>query len=117
MVNEVTSNRRLKNVETTVCTTELAVCIPVSLRLSTIANLVKHKLSGSDQILANLIQAGGEILLRSINSLILFGIRKNYLISGRSIFSYQFTRKVIKVAVVIIMGYHCCQLAIAFSQG
>jgi hypothetical protein len=35
-------------------------------------------LSGSDQILAQLVQAGGETLLRSINSLILLGIRKKW---------------------------------------
>jgi hypothetical protein len=38
------------------------------------------------------VQAGGETLCpRSINSLILFGIRKNCLISGRSLLLYQFT--------------------------
>jgi hypothetical protein len=44
-----------------------------------IAMLKKYKFPGSDQILADLIQAGGEIL-------ILFGIRKSCLISGRSLF-------------------------------
>jgi hypothetical protein len=47
--------------------------------------------------------------LRSINSLILFGIRKNFLISGRSLLFYQFTRRAIKLTVVIIVGYHCYQ--------
>jgi hypothetical protein len=39
-----------------------------------------------------------------------------------SILLYQFTRKVIKLTVVIIVGYHCYQLhtklyQISFSQG
>jgi hypothetical protein len=61
-----------------------------------IANLKSFKWLGSDQIPAELIQAGGEI----------FGIRKNFLISGRSLLSHQFTRKAIKLTVVIIGGYH-----------
>jgi hypothetical protein len=49
-----------------------------------VANL-KYKSRGSDEIPAKLIQAGGEYQsLRSISSLILFGIRKNCLITGRS---------------------------------
>jgi hypothetical protein len=48
--------------------------------------------------------------LRSINSLILFGVRKNSLISGRSLLLYQFTRRAIKLNIVIIVGYHCHQL-------
>jgi hypothetical protein len=46
-----------------------------------IAKLKKYKSPGSDQIPAELIQAGGEML----NSLTIFGIRKNWLISGRSL--------------------------------
>jgi hypothetical protein len=52
--------------------------------------------------------------LRSINSLILYGIRKNCMISGRSLLLYQFTRRAIKLAVVIIVGYHCYQLRTQF---
>jgi hypothetical protein len=52
-----------------------------------IARLKKYKSPGSDQILTELIQAGG---LRFINSLILFKIRKNHLISGRSALLYQY---------------------------
>jgi hypothetical protein len=50
------------------------------------------------------------------NSLILFGIRKNCLISGRSILLYQFTKRVTKLTVIIIVGYHCCQLHIKFYR-
>jgi hypothetical protein len=53
--------------------------------------------------------------LRSINSLlIVFGIRKNCLISGRSLLLYQFTRRAIKLTIVIIMGCHCFQLHTKF---
>jgi hypothetical protein len=63
-----------------------------------IAKLKKYKLPGTDQILAELIQAGGEILLSAIHKLlILFGIRKNCLISGRSILLYQFTKRTTKL--------------------
>jgi hypothetical protein len=47
--------------------------------------------------------------LRSANSLILFGIKKNCLISGRNLLLYQFTKKVTKLTVMIIVGYHCYQ--------
>jgi hypothetical protein len=72
-----------------------------------ISKLKMYKSSGSDQIPAELIQAGGEILHSKMHKLILFGIRKNCLISGRSLFLYQFTRRAIKLTVVIIVGYHC----------
>jgi hypothetical protein len=42
--------------------------------------------------------------LRSINLLILFGIRKNCVTSGRSFILHQFTRSMIKLIVVIILG-------------
>jgi hypothetical protein len=76
-----------------------------------IPTLKKYKSPGSDQIPAELIQAGGKILLSAIhNSLILFGIRKNCLIGGRSLLLYQFTKSVIKLTVIIIVRYHCYQL-------
>jgi hypothetical protein len=52
----------------------------------------------------------------TIKYLILFGIRKSCLISGRSLLLYQFTRRVIKPTVVIIMRYHCYQLHKNFIQ-
>jgi hypothetical protein len=54
------------------------------------ANPKKCKSPGSDQILANLIHAGGETLLRYINLLTLSGIRKDCLIRGGSLLLYQF---------------------------
>jgi hypothetical protein len=47
--------------------------------------LKRHKSPGTDQIPAKLINAGVEqLVLRSINLLILFGIRRNCLRSGRN---------------------------------
>jgi hypothetical protein len=48
--------------------------------------------------------------LRSINSFILFGIRKNCLISGRSLLLHQFTKRMLKLTVIIIMRYQWYQL-------
>jgi hypothetical protein len=67
-----------------------------------IANLKRHKLPGNDQIPAELIPAGGTTLWSEIiNSLILFGIRKNCLISGRSPLLYQFIRRAIKLSELL----------------
>jgi hypothetical protein len=67
-----------------------------------IAKLKKYKSPGSDQI-----QAGCRTLLSAVYclsvSVILFGIRKNFLISGRSQLLYQFTKRVIKLIVIIII--------------
>jgi hypothetical protein len=53
------------------------------------AKLKKYKSPSSDQIPAELIQTGGEMLVsRSTNSIILSGIRKNSLISGRCLLFY-----------------------------
>jgi hypothetical protein len=42
---------------------------------------------------------------RSIKSLILFGIRKNFLISESSLLLYQFTRRVIKRILLLSTSY------------
>jgi hypothetical protein len=73
-----------------------------------IAKLKRYKSSGNDQILAELIRP------ESTNSIILFGIRKNCLISESSLLVYQFRKRVIKLTVIIIMGYHCYQLHTEF---
>jgi hypothetical protein len=71
-----------------------------------IAKLKKYKSPSSDQIPAELYQVGGETLVSviSTNSAIQYGVRKNCLISGRSLLLYQFTRWVIKRTVIIIVG-------------
>jgi hypothetical protein len=52
-----------------------------------------------------MIQAGGETLLSEIlSSFILFGIRMNCLISGRSLLLYQFTKTGIKLTAVKYCG-------------
>jgi hypothetical protein len=88
-----------------------------------IARLTKYsyKAPGSNQILAELIQAGSDYCLRSINSLIVFRIRKTCLISGRSLLVYHFTRRALKLAVVIIvditvLNYHTQFYPMFFSQ-
>jgi hypothetical protein len=58
------------------------------------ARLKRYKSTGSDQTLAELIQTGGETLLSVIHKLInSIAIRKNCLISGRSLLLYKFTKK------------------------
>jgi hypothetical protein len=75
------------------------------------SKLKKYRSPGSDIIPAGLIQAGGETLLSAIHKLInSVGIRKNCLISGMSLSLYQFTKRVIKLTVIIIVGYRCYQL-------
>jgi hypothetical protein len=60
-------------------------------------------LPGVDQIPAELIKAGvKQFTLRSINLLILFGIRRICLRSGRSQTLYLSIRRAIKQIVVII---------------
>jgi hypothetical protein len=65
---------------------------------------------------AELIQEGGKVLCSKIHKLILFGIRTNCLISGRSLSLYQFTRRVIKLTVVIIGGYHSYHLGTTITD-
>jgi hypothetical protein len=43
--------------------------------------------------------------LQYTNALSLFGIRKNCLISGSCLLLYQFTKRVTKLDVIIIVGY------------
>jgi hypothetical protein len=86
---------------------ELLVPVPIPFEVEiAIAKFKMYKSSGSDQILAELIQAGAETLQSEITNSILFGIRKNCLISGRSLLLYQFTRRAMKLTVVISVVYH-----------
>jgi hypothetical protein len=64
------------------------------------ANLKKYKSPGGDEIPAELIQAGGEILLSAIQ----------IPISGRGLLLYQFTKRITKLTVIITD-----QLLIRFS--
>jgi hypothetical protein len=62
------------------------------------------------QILTKFRHEVKQYCLRIIDSLILFGIRKNCLISRKSPLMYQFTKWGIKLTVVIIVEYHRLQL-------
>jgi hypothetical protein len=64
--------------------------------------LKEYKSPHSDQIAAEPIQAGGKTLLSEI--LNLFGIRRNGLVSGRSLLLYQSTKRMIKLTVVTVVG-------------
>jgi hypothetical protein len=73
--------------------------------------IAKLKSPGSDKIPAELIQVGGEILLSAIHKLINSAWRrKNCLIRGRGLLLYKFPKRVTKLSVIIIVGYHCYQL-------
>jgi hypothetical protein len=68
--------------------------------------LKRYKSPGTDQIPAELIKAGvGQFALISINLLILFGIRTNFLMRGRLDYCTLSIKRVIKQTVVIIEAY------------
>jgi hypothetical protein len=76
-----------------------------------IGKLKSYKSPGVDQVPAELIQAEGETLRSEIHKLIkLIWNKEDYLTSGKSQSWYLFTKRVIKLTVVIIEAYHCCQL-------
>jgi hypothetical protein len=91
-----------------------------------IAKLKKNKSPSSDQIPAELIQAGGEILLSAnhklINSVWNKGKKRTaWSVEGDELL-YQFKKRMTKLTVLIIVGYHCYHLhvkfyGISFSQG
>jgi hypothetical protein len=107
-------------------TTELLIPDPNPFEAEiAIVKLKKYKLPDNDQIPAEMIQAGGKTLLSAIDRLF-NSIWNNCLISGRCLLLYQSQKrererekkrkkkKPIKLTVVIIMGYHCCQFHTKF---
>ena len=84
-----------------------------------IEKLKSRKSQGIDQIPEELMKEGEEQLtVKSIILLILFGIRRNFLRSGRSRSLYLSISRAIKQIVVIIGAYHFCQLRIkSYLQG
>ena len=68
----------------------------------------RHKSPGIDQIPAE------KFALKSLNLLILFGIKGNCLRSGRSRSLYLFIRREMQQIVVIIWAYHFCQTSTKF---
>jgi hypothetical protein len=80
---------------------------PFEVEIAT-AKLKRFKSPGSDQSPQNLFKQEVKYYVpRSISQLNLFGIIKNCLINGRCLLLYQFTRRAIKLIVVIIVGCHC----------
>jgi hypothetical protein len=74
-----------------------------------IANWKKYKSPGSDQILAELIQAGGEILLPAIHKLINYiWNKKDCQIRGGSLIMVVPIHE--KGEKKLYLGYHCYQL-------
>jgi hypothetical protein len=69
-----------------------------------IAELKKYKSPGTDQITAELIEAGGDTLLSEIHKLINFVWKKKELPEQWSILLYQFTRRMVKLTEVNIVG-------------
>jgi hypothetical protein len=81
-----------------------------------IAKLKKYKSPGSDQIRAELIQAGSEILLSEIHKLINSVWNKEELPDQWRNVIVPIHKKVIKLTVMIIVGYHCSKLHTKFYQ-
>jgi hypothetical protein len=88
-----------------------------------IATLKKCKSPGSDQISAELIQAGGEILLSEIHKLIdSFWNMEELPDQCKESIIVPIHKRLTKLTVIIIVGYHCYQFhtkccRISFSQG
>jgi hypothetical protein len=74
--------------------------------------LKRCKSAGVDQIPVELIQGGEETLHLEIHKLI--KLIWNCLASGKSQLWYLFTKRVIKLIVVIFEAYHCTQLHTKF---
>jgi len=79
-----------------------------------IEKLKSHRSPGIDQIPAELRQGVEQFAWRSMNSLFLFGIRRNCWRGGNSQSLYPPIRRAIKQTVVIIQAYHFCQLYTKF---
>jgi hypothetical protein len=76
-----------------------------------IAKLKKYKSPGTDHIPAELIQAGGEILLSEMHKLINSVWNKEELPDQwKESIIVPIHKWVIKLTVIIIVGYRCCQL-------
>jgi hypothetical protein len=80
-----------------------------------IGKLKSYKSRGTDQILAELIKAGGgTYILRYTDLFVLYGIRRNCHSSGRNLLLYQFIKRVIRLTVIIIEESPSYQLPTKF---
>ena len=101
--------------QTEIDTAEPLVPEPSTFEVEMATEKVKrHKSTGTDQIPAALWQGVGQFNLRPIKLLILFGIRRNCLRSGRSRTMHLLIRRAIKQIVVIIKAHHFRQLRTKF---
>jgi hypothetical protein len=82
----------------------------------TIEKIKSHKAPGIDQIPTELRQGIEHFAMIFMNVLLLFGIRRNCVRSGRSRSFYLSIRRAIKQTAVIIEAYHFCQLCTKFFQ-
>jgi hypothetical protein len=84
--------------------------VPLRLR-----KMKRYKAPGSDQIPAELIQAGGETLHSEIHKLIMLIWNKEEVPhQWKESLLYLFTKRVTKLTAVIIEAYHCCQFHTKF---
>jgi regulator of sirC expression with transglutaminase-like and TPR domain len=101
--------------EIEVHTAEPLVPGPSRFEVEITTKLKKYKSPGSDEIPAELIQAEDEILLSAIHKLINSVCNKEEQPDQwKSLLLYQFTKRVTKLTVIIIVGYHCYQLHTQF---
>jgi hypothetical protein len=88
-----------------------------------ISKLKKYNSPGSDKIPAELIKVGDETLLSAINKFIKSTLNKEeFSDQWKEFIIDPFTKRAIKLTVVIFSGYHCYQLRtrfypISFCQG
>jgi hypothetical protein len=77
--------------------------------------LKKYESPGSEQIPAELIQAGGEmsVIHKLINSV---WNKEELPDQWKGLLLYQFTKRVIKLTEIIIVGYHCYKLHTTFYR-
>jgi hypothetical protein len=82
-----------------------------------IGKLKSYKSPGVDHVPAELIQVGGETLRSEIHKLVKLIWNKEQLPhQWKESVMVPIHKKVIKVNVVIIEAYHCCQLYTKFYQ-
>jgi hypothetical protein len=80
-----------------------------------IGKLKSYKSSGTDNIPAELIQAGVKhYILRYTDLFVVFGIRTNCHSSGRNLLLYQFIKRAIRLIVIIIKESPSYQLPTKF---
>jgi hypothetical protein len=75
-----------------------------------IGTLKNYKSPGADQIPAALIQAGGETLGSEVHKFIKLIWNKQLPHQWKESVLVPIQRRVLKLTVIIIEAYHCCQL-------